>query len=447
MLLTILILLLLIVVLFRYVFFPKTYSVASSYEFRFFIFFYVVCLLGFGVVVADVQQDLNWVLKSSTLEGFFWSKIIVAFFLSLMLLVFWLFDAAESCGARRGGFGTPVEVSSLDNGVAMLFILLGAGSTIVLMAVYGFPQLLLFSGMSGEELALARTAGLHNSTLVPSFIRRLLARDLTVYLSFIYWARLYLAPTAARLYRSRNKLIAYFLIFLAVYNVSFELSKSKLVEYLLFLVLIKYSVAYILFNKKPSLFKILLLGLLLLSILLVFFSLVHPEWELREVLSYFLSRLFVSQVSPFIYTVSAYDAGMQMGEPTDLALYVGEVFKLTDYTAPGQHLTSILFPDAYYSGQMNYLSTFLLADVLWMFGGWFVPVFSLYVLLLLRGWILLKARARPNDVFLGLSAFIFYGTNFMSAATPFVLSASVVLVFSAMLIAWGNCRIRIAGCA
>ena len=125
-----------------------------------------------------------------------------------------------------------------------------------------------------------------------------------------------------------------------------------------------------------------------------------------------------------------------MGNATDIILYIGEVFKLTEFKAPGQFLTEALFPEAFASGRMNYLSTFALADVIWFFGIYGLPFASIYLLIIIRCFVFLKSRAIHKEVWIGFSGAVFYSSNFMSSFSPYVLSAPIVFIFVILIINW-----------
>lgn len=428
-----------LLILKKYVFYPANEQSKANFEFRFFVAFQLVCLLGFGVLVASYDPTINSVLKRSPDNAFFFSKIIVLLFLILAIIVFQFFEKIENKLIPI----KDIQPFNINNAVFILIVLLAVMSTTLLILAYGFPQRLLFSGMAGPDLAYARITTLHNSNLVPSIVRRIFAKDLSIFLSFILYANLLIRKPNRFVLKSKIKLLTYFVIALAIYNTSFELSKSKLVEYFLFLFLINLSINYTCHNIKPKLISLLLVPASLVALLVGFFALVHPEWPIIEVLTYFLSRLFVSQISPFIYTVGSYFNDVTMGEATDIVLYLGEVIKVTDFTAPAQHLTSILFPADYSAGRMNYLSTFMLSDVIWMFGIWAVPISSIYVLFLIRFVIFVKNRTKRLDLAIGLSCFTFYGSNLMSSFSPFVLSASMIFVVLVTLFCWPNFQLNL----
>lgn len=439
MIVDILIVITILIILKKYVLYPAHEQSKGNFEFRFFVAFQLVCLLGVGVLVASYDPTINSVLKRSSHNAFFFSKLIVLLFLILSIIVFQFFEVIENKLAPI----KEVQPFNINNAVFILIVLLAVMSTTLLIFAYGFPQKLLFSGMAGADLAYARITTLHNSSLVPSIVRRIFAKDLSIFLSFILYANLLIRKPTQFVLKSKIKLLTYFVISLAIYNASFELSKSKLVEYFLFLFLINLSINYTCHNVKPKFISLLVVSVSLVALLVSFFALVHPEWPIIEVLRYFLSRLFVSQISPFIYTVGSYFNDVKMGEATDIVLYLGEVIKITDFTAPAQHLTSILFPADYSAGRMNYLSTFLLSDVIWMFGIWTVPILSIYVLFLIRFVIFVKNRTKRLDIAIGLSSFTFYGSNLMSSFSPFVFSASMIFVVLVTLLCWPNFQLNL----
>ncbi|MBN3117022.1 hypothetical protein H4F46_19285 [Pectobacterium brasiliense] len=412
-------------IMYRHVLFPKVYSIASGYDYRFFVFFYIVCLLGIGGIIATIYPDLNSVLKRTTENGFLLGSGLIFSFLIIYIILSEFFNVIE----RRYFSESLVsnnKYSSL-NGISV-FCCLSIFLTVVIICFYGFPQTLLFKGLSAYDLAYTRTTALHNSTLIPSFFRKILARDLSVFLSFVLYARFCL-QRAENKKESKVRFLLILIFLCAVYNVSFELSKSKLVEYLLFLFLIRATVNYTLFRTKPKFFSLLFIFSGFTVLLIFIFSLAYPELELIDVINYFISRLFVSQISPFYYVSGVvFNNSEKLGDLFDVFTYVGEVFKITDFFAPAQQLTQRLFYDDYTSGTMNYLSTFFASDVLWSFGLWFFPFASIYVVFLLRFTTILRAYGFPREIFIGVSAVVFYGSNFMSSFFAFIFSSTIVFI-------------------
>lgn len=414
-------------IMYRHVLYPKTYSIASGYDYRFFVFFYIVCLLGLGGIIAAMYPDLNSVLKRTTESGFLLGSVLIFVFLIIYIVLSAFLDVIE-----RRYFSEKIvnnkKYSSL-NGISV-FCCLSVFLTVIIIAAYGFPQTLLFKGLSAYDLAYTRTTDLHNSTLIPSFFRKILARDLSVFLSFVLYARLCLQQADKNdINVKKIKILLVLTILCAVYNVSFELSKSKLVEYFLFLFLIRSTVNYSFFRKQPRLFYLFFIFSGFTALLVFIFSLAYPELELIDVINYFISRLFVSQISPFYYVSGiVFNSSEKLGDLFDMFTYLGEVFKLTDFFAPAQQLTQRLFYDDYTSGTMNYLSTFFASDVLWSFGLWFFPFASIYVIFLLRFTAILRAYGFPREIFIGISAVVFYGSNFMSSFFSFILSSTIIFV-------------------
>ena len=413
-------------ILYRQVLKPKAFSIVSSYEFRFFILFNIVVLLGFGSILAYNLPDTNSVLKRVMPGGYEWGLVGVLIFLFCWLLVSALFNAKE----RSYNYVKidRKEDSFCSVNILILLTSIMVASTLLILVVYGIPQKAMFSGMSAQDLAVMRTSGLHNSTAVPTLIRRLFAKELSIVLSFIFLARVVLSKNRKSILKSKAKLLLLISFFCAVYHVSFELSKSKLVAYLLIYYLLYCSCKLRSYKRKTNLSSLFLTFVFLFGVLVLIFSLTYPDYDFQQLILYLISRLFVSQISPYYYSVGLWVNDVNIAEPFDIIFYLGEVFKLADFQAPAQRLTEMLFYDAYISGRMNYLSSFLMGDAVSMFGFYSVPFFSLYIAFLLRGFFFIRCFGFPKDLFFGLGAAVLYGSNFMSSLFPFILSSSVVFI-------------------
>ncbi len=420
-------------ILYRQVLKPQAYSINLSYEFRFFILFNIVILLGFGSILAYNLPETNSVLKRVMPGGYEWGLAGVLVFLVCWLIVSSFFNIKErSYNYQKLAMR---EDSFCGINVLVLLTSLMVASTVLILAVYGIPQKAMFSGMSAQDLAVMRTSGLHNSTAVPSLVRRLFAKELSIVLSFIFLSRVVLSKSGSSLFKSKAKILLVVSFLCAIYHVSFELSKSKLVAYLLIYYLLYCSCRLKGYKRKTNLFSLFFTFSFLFSVLILIFSLTYPDYDFKKLIIYLSSRLFVSQISPYYYSVGLWVNDVTIAGPFDIIYYLGEVFKLSDFQAPAQRLTEMLFFDAYISGRMNYLSSFLMGDAVSMFGFYSVPFFSIYVAFLLRGFFFIRCFGFPRDLFFGLGAAILYGSNFMSSLFPFILSSSVIFIVVLSLLA------------
>ena len=400
------------------------------FEYRFFLLFNILLTLTVGAILAPYFRDANAVLRMVSESNFLLGKLIILG----ACICYWVIDFAFDNVERK--FLSPSAVYCSDHRfyLAQVLALLSLG---LVISAYGFPQLRLFADLSAGELAYFRIEKIHNSALVSSLFKNVLGFNLSVLLSYYFF-------TVYLFHRRRTQLL-YFMVFLAAsfYFCTLDLSKSKLALYLLGLMAIKFNVYEVTSQKQVSLKYVGLAFFALTVLVLWMFALTIPGVEWVKILEYATQRLLVNQIAAYFAVIELLLNAPDVLDGVDpFYYYFGEQLRLVSFMAPGQFLTSIIYPELFYSGRMNYLSTFNVADLLMIFGFGGLLLMPL-IFVVIRLSVLLRRSLADVGLGMPLAVYFLVGSNFTSSALPFFFSVSALLPVLVLLLHLRRIRLNI----
>ena len=402
---------------------------AHNAMYRFFICYKIVFLIPFSMIASYNFQSANHVLRSSNFDYFYIAALLTCVFILAFLLFDIFFNHIER--ARYQRYLTDSKLVSYNGNLDRSSIVFVFAVFLLNVALMGLPQMYLFSDLTSQEFAHLRVAKLHSAPDSPSILKNILGRDIAIFTYFWLMARLVLAEGRAKLPLRKYVIL---LGFICTYYISLELTKSGIVYFLIYSYLFYYSVRCLKDKEILSLKQFIKIGVLAGSIAFIMFFLVYPGKSFEELAVYALMRLGISQTSAYIFVVSEWMSGNINPDLDLLSDYIKSVFRISDFTAPGKTLTMQLFPEAFEAQRMNYLSTFFLADAIYLGGISAAVILSILVSFFFRFILFLSVVLRPTAAFQAFAAFFLFGSNINSSAFPFIFSASSVAVTIFVLI-------------
>lgn len=405
-------------IFFKHILFVKSFQ-KYNYIFKFFLLVKVLLFTCISSVIIYFNQDVNFVLKEANFDNYSYSLIILIFYLFIFIILLNTFEYYENSLSSKYLIRNNTNINYISSAYILCVILV---SLIFLLNLYlfGIPQLELFSGLNAQEIAYKRVSTLHNSKF--NLFKNILGKELSIFLFFLsmnYW----LCSTK----KLSNIYLVFFifLTFITVYYCTLELTKSGFANIVLYGSLFYFSVKAMQGYKSRVAFWLLGIGLIITCICFMFI-LVLPHMNSYQILKYIFDRVMFSQMSGYFFS-STNEFYSDIGV-LSIVEYIGEVFKITNFLAPGQLITRELFPVEYYSGRMNYISTFFLSDVIWLSNPFMIIIASIHVSLFIRFAAYLMFFAKPRIIMSSFSAYCFFGTNFNSSYFPFIISSSVLFI-------------------
>lgn len=259
------------------------------------------------------------------------------------------------------------------------------------------------------------------------YIKTVLFEQVAVLLSLVLYC-----------YYLMNKSTVHFLWFLlafivAVYSVTFSLSKSQLIVYFSYFVFIRiYSQGEI--SKK----FIFLLLIFMFSVLALLFYLV-TKMDLEGIAVYMLNRIFLDQISGTFLMFEIFPDEYNYIGFCSLSNLIPK--SLCTQTEPATRLAmEHAFPYGSLEGVMNLLSTYYLGEAWANFGYIGLIMAPLYMGFLISFFYFTVLKIEKNPFTLALLAFVSFGTNFASQFNGYIYNmlfiVTVFIVFFPLLTVW-----------
>lgn len=285
-------------------------------------------------------------------------------------------------------------------------------STLLIVLWEGFPQKLLFSGLTEVDI-LGKRMEIHYSGS-PTIIRNIFAKLLgsISLIAFIIGSKEYLR---------KNKVTFILLALTAFYNYTLDLTKSQIVLLFIAVIIGLYR------NQKVSLFKTFFLSVITIILLvLIFTSLSESN---LEAIDYLWKRVFVSQISPLFLSIHLFGSGLLQAVSSMFFIrQIATRFTDIEILPPGRILMQYAYPEQFNSGIGNYLSTIWISDA-YAITGWIgILVFGVIV-----GFSLIYTYRLINKVFgeilgisIGIHLLVF--NNYSSSVLPFVINPKILIL-------------------
>lgn len=258
------------------------------------------------------------------------------------------------------------------------------------------------------------------------YIKTILFEQVAVLLSLVLYCYYLMS-------RNRVHFLWFLLAFIvAVYSVTFSLSKSQLIVYFSYFVFIRiYSQGEI---SKKFLFSLLTF---LFSVLVLLFFLV-TKMDLEGIAVYLLNRIFLDQISGTFLMFEIFPTEYNYIGFCSLSNLIPNF--LCAQTEPATRLAmEHAFPHGSLEGVMNLLSTYYLGEAWANFGYIGLILAPLYMGFLISFFYFTVLKIEKNPFTLALLAFVSFGTNFSSQFNGYIYNmlfvVTVFIVFFPLLVA------------
>ena len=370
-----------------------------------FILVVVVIQVSIGSIIID-KVIVNSVQKRASEYGIFMTKISAILMLSAHMVVeIYLLRSLR----LKKIVNTYEKKTNFKNTIYILFLVLCC-AFILMLSFGGLPQKLLFSGQNAASLAFKRVTELHSSSSIAVLVKNAIAFNLCILTSLLIYVY----------HKESGKFFALALIsfFISIYILTFDLSKSKVIWYLLSIYAIKVRYDYLKLGKKPF-FKIFFFGIGIFALLALLFALTLPDLNFMKLVEYLFARIAISQISgaPHFFDIHFNIANV-------LFNHILETAQLGDFEAPGQFVMSKLFTDQYNSGLMNYISVPAGIEAIAIFGIIAGSLIYLIIYLFIRLIFTLKESVSENRrvIMTTLSGYAICNSNLSSSVLPFMFT-------------------------
>lgn len=275
------------------------------------------------------------------------------------------------------------------------------------------PQAQLFSMSSQSDVLLLRTS-IDREFGGVYFIKSIFFEQLTPLLSFISYA--YYRMTNS----NKDRLWFYFMLGLTLFVLTFTLSKSPLVHYLIFFMLLK---IYIDGRVQwKNFIKLAVIGTVLIFIM---FLLVVRGADIDFIMNFLFERIFYNQISGAFLIFDIFpDIYPHIGL-NSLSKPIANIF-LGGHTETATRIAMVhSFPEATKLGIMNLLSTLFVAEA-WANFGWFgIFISPFYVGFVIGSFYYFVLKRKKTPIMVGLLTFFSYGVNFASQFNQYLYNSTV----------------------
>ena len=377
--------------------------------------FIIIVIFGIQSVLGAVLIDklvLNSVQDRASDMGMF--NVKLATFLCLLIFI-----SVEFIFCKKGKkFIINPKITNARSPCRKSLIYLSALNIAIfvfMIASIGFPQGRLLAGLSSSDISFLRVNTLHSSNNISVLIKNALGYNLSLLVVLYSYCALH--------ENCGSKVLFAIAFFIAIYYTTFDLSKSKILFFLISLSFIKLRYDLLL-GRGLAFLKYIIWSVIGIGILILAFILTMPEQSLTQVFEYLFMRIILSQISGaphfFDYSWIAIEV---------IGFHVIEALQLGDFQAPGQVIMERLFPEAVSQGLLNFISIPAWYEAMAVFGFVVGSIIVGFVYFLLRTGIFLRHTADPNQrlIFTVVSSYMFCGSNIGSSILPFLFTIIPVL--------------------
>ena len=377
--------------------------------------FIIIVIFGVQSVLGSVLIDklvLNSVQARASDTGIFSVKLATFVCLLIFLSVELIF-----CKMGKKFLINPKVSNSGSSCRKSLMYLSALNITVfvIMIALMGFPQGQLFTGLSSSDISFLRVNTLHSSSNISVLIKNALGYNLSL-LVVLY--------SYCALHENCGSRILFVIAFgIGIYYTTFDLSKSKIFFLLISLITIKLRYDFLL-GRGLAFGKYIILSAIGIGILIQAFILTMPAQSLDLVFEYLFMRTILSQISGaphfFDYNWTAIEV---------IGFHVTEALQLGDFQAPGQVIMERLYPEAFSQGLLNFISIPAWYEAMAVFGFVVGGIILGFVYYLLRTAIHLRHTTDRNQrlLFTVVSSYMFCGSNIGSSILPFLFTIIPVI--------------------
>lgn len=294
----------------------------------------------------------------------------------------------------------------------------------------GVPQVLLFS-LEDQVGSLVARVSFEREFPGIIYIKTIFFEQVTVFLSLVSYCYCLMS-------RSRRDYFWFLFTFcLAVYSVTFSLSKSQLVVYLAYFIFIR------VYNNGPLPVKYvsIVMGGLISVLVLLFAVITKMDYEM--ILIYLLNRLFIDQISGAYLMFEIFPGTYDHVGFCSLTNFIPS--SICDSTEPATRIAmQHAFPAGSHQGVMNLLSTYYIGEAWANFGYVGLLLAPIYVGILIALFYFTVLRMRKTPCTVALLAFVSFGTNFSSQFNGYLynmLFLATMGIVMLPLVIWSAVRV------